>query len=145
MSANLNAAAKVISPAARSTADATHGYGVIFRLANTLTSSQATAADIPKECRGRYWRLLTVGANVQWGWLLDSDGVGGEDTAPTLVYNQASATGTGHLAAQPTLVDSIPEHVHCPWNARGVVFISSAATGNFEASLSGESTSPKVR
>lgn len=140
MSDLLNAAAKVTSTAARSTADATHGYGVIFRLANSLSSGQATAADIPKECRGRYWRMLTVGANVQWGWLLDLDGIGGEDAAPTLVYNQASATGTGHLAAQPTLVDSIPEHVHCPFNARGVVFISSAASGFFEACLSGTIT-----
>lgn len=139
-SPQVNAAAKVIAPAAKNAADTTHQFGTIFRVANATSSGQATAANIPKECRGRYWRLLTVGANVQWGFVLDTDGVGGVDTVPTLVYNQASATGTGHLASQPTLIDSIPEHVHCPWNALRVVFISSAASGNFEASISGERT-----
>lgn len=130
-------AARVTWPAAQSTADATHKRGLIFRVATATTSGQATAADIPENCRGCYWRMLSVGANTQWGWLLDSDGVGGEDTAPTLGYNQLAATGTGHLAAAGTLVDSIPEHVVCPPNARGVVFISSAATGFYEAQLSG--------
>lgn len=127
----------ITAPAGRSTADTTHEHGLVFRVANATSSGQATAADIPKSARGRYWRLLTVGANVQWCWLLDADGVGGADTAPTLVYGQASATGTGHAAAAGTLLDSVERYVVCPPNARRVVFISSAASGTFEAEVSG--------
>ncbi len=127
----------VNAPPARSTADATHEFGLIFRVANSTSSGQATAADIPVSARGRYWRLLTVGASVNWAFVLDADGVGGVDSVPTLVYGQASATGTGHLAAAGTLVDGVERHVVCPKNAKRVVFISSAATGTFEAEVSG--------
>lgn len=134
------AAAKVIAPPARSTADGTHQHGPIFRVAHSQTSAVVTAAVIPKECRGRYWRLLSLGANVNWAWVLDEDGNGTIDTAPTLVYGQLTATGTGNAAAAGTLLDSQPEHVWCPPNALGVVSISSAAaaTGTwFEAQISG--------
>lgn len=130
----------VTSPAGQSTADTTHEAGLVFRVAHSTSSGQATAADIPVSARGRYWRLLSVGANVQWCWLLDSDGVGGADTAPTLVYGQASATGTGHAAAAGTLLDGVERYVVCPKRARRVVFISSAAPGGttgFEAEVSG--------
>lgn len=148
MTAVLNAAAKVTAPACRNSADPTHQFGLIFRVANVTTAGgvQATAADIPKECRGRYWRFLTRGAtvatavDVQFAWLFDDDGVGGADTAPSLIYDQLSATGTGHLSAVITLLDRTPEHFHCPDKARRIVFISSAASGFFEASLSGEKT-----
>lgn len=133
----LVAAATVIAPPGKNAADATHQYGLIFRVANATSSGQATAADLPSYVRGRYIRLLTVGASVQWCFLLRGD------TAPTLVYNQTSATGTGNAAAAQTLLDSQPEHVFCPPNAVRVVFISSAAAGNFEASVSGGVTSPR--
>ena len=136
----IDAAATVTAPKALSVADPTHQAGLIFRVANTTVSGQATAADVPPECRGRHWRLLTRGADVQWAWLVDADGIGGEDTVPTLVYDQNSATGTGHLAAAQTLLDSQPEHVYAPCNVRGVVFISSIASGKFEASISGDQT-----
>jgi len=48
--------------------------------------------------------------------------------------------GTGAAAAAPRLMDGIPEHIMCPVNAYALVFISSAATGTFEASLSGRAT-----
>jgi hypothetical protein len=138
MSALQSAALTVTAPLARSTADATHEHGLIFRVANSTSSGQATAADIPRNCRGRYWRFFTRGANVQWAFVGDEDGIGGVDTAPTLVYDQLSATGTGSAVAAGTLVDGSPEHFYCPANARRVVFISSAATGFFEAQLSGD-------
>lgn len=144
MSARLDAAATVTLPAASASADPTHQRGVIFRVAHSTSSAEATAADIPKECRGRYWRFLSLGAHVQFGWLLDADGISGEDAAPTLVYGQLSATGTGHLAAAGTLIDGQPDHFYCPSNARGVVFISSAAPSApeafFEAIVSGDKT-----
>lgn len=143
MTARLDAAATVTAPPASAVADPTHQAGLIFRVAHSATSVQATAADIPKECRGRHWRLLSIGANVDWAWLLDADGIGGEDTAPTLVYGQLSATGTGHVSAAQTLLDSMPEHFYCPSNARGVLFISSAAPAapnSFAASISGDQT-----
>lgn len=146
MTARIDAAATVTAPPVSAAADPTHEAGIIFRVANNTASFQATAVDIPKNCRGRYWRLLVRGpdintpVDVQWGWLLDADGVGGADTAPALVINQLSATGTGNLAAAQTLLDRTPEHVYAPRNARRLVAISSAATGFFEASLSGERT-----
>ena len=149
MSDRMDAAAIVKSSRCSSAADATHQAGVIFRVDHSTSSAQATAADIPAECRGAYWRLLSIGANVDWGWLCDTDGVGGVDAAPTLVYGQKSATGTGHLAAQPTLLDSVPEHVYCPPSARRLVYISSAAgtapIASFTASWSGEKIGPSTR
>ena len=127
----------VTTPRGRSTASTTHGHGLVFRVANSTSSGQATAADIPENCRGRYWRVLTVGANVQWCFVGDEDGIGGVDTVPTLVYNQTSATGTGNAAAAGTLIDGVERHVLCPRDAKRVVFISSAATGFFEAEVSG--------
>jgi hypothetical protein len=93
MTARLDAAATVTSPAVSAAADVTHEAGVIFRVANTTVSGNACAAPIPKNCRGAHMRLLTIGANVDWGWLLDDDGVGGADTAPTLVYGQTERNG----------------------------------------------------
>jgi hypothetical protein len=144
MTARLDAAATVTSPAVSAAADPTHEAGVIFRVAHSTAGTvNACAAPIPKNARGCHWRMLSIGANVDWGWLLDTDGVGGADTAPTLVYGQLSATGTGHLAAQPTLLDGVPEHVYCPPNARGVIFVSSSAAtapNSFTASKSGAKT-----
>lgn len=146
MTARLDASATVTSPPASAVVDPTHEAGVIFRVANVTASAQATAADIPKNCRGRYWRLLTKGVDVntpvdtQWAWVLDTDGVGGADTAPTLLINQLSATGTGSVAAAQTLLDRTPEHIYCPRNAKRVIYVSSAASGFFEAALSGERT-----
>lgn len=146
MTARLDASATVTSPPASAVVDPTHEAGVIFRVANVTASAQATAADIPKNCRGRYWRFLTRGADVntpvdtQWAWLLDTDGIGGADTAPTLLFNQLSATGAGSVAAASTLLDRTPEHIYCPRNARRVIFVSTVASGVFEAALSGERT-----
>jgi hypothetical protein len=140
MTARLDAAVTVIAPPARNTADPEHQYGLIFRVANATGSTQATATDIPKACRGRYIRLLTIGADVQWGWLPDTDGIAGNELPPTLVYNQLTITGMGSPGAAQTLLDRSPEHVYVPRTARRILFISSAAAGFFEASISGERT-----
>lgn len=146
MTARQDAAATVIAPPASATPDPTHESGLIFRVATATSSGLATAVDIPKNCRGRYWRLLVKGpdantpVDVQWAWVLDSDGISGADTAPTLLFNQLSATGVGAVAAAQTLLDRTPEHIYVPRNARRLLFVGSAATGFFEASLSGERT-----
>lgn len=138
----LEDAGTVIAPPGRSTADPTHQYGLLFRVANAVTSGQATNTDIPESYQGCYARFLTRGidantpVDVQFCFLcINSAGV--LDTAPTLVYNQTSATGTGAAAAAQTLLDRQPEHILIPRNARRIVFISSAASGWFEASRSG--------
>ena len=139
--ARLDAAAIVQLATVKNVADPTHEAGLVFRVAHSTSSGQATAADIPKNARGRYWDVLSVGANVQWGFLLIGD------TAPTLVYGQLSATGTGHLAAAPTLLDSQPKAVYCPMNAVRVVFVSSAAPAApaaFEAVVSGGKTTSQM-
>jgi hypothetical protein len=133
MGSLVDAACTVEVATARSTADATHSRGLIFRTANS-TSSVSPSVDIPVNCRGRYWDVLTVGANAQFAFVLSGD------TAPTLVYNQASVMGTGAAAAAPTLVDGLPKSMFCPVNAVRYVFISSAAAGFIEAVVSGELT-----
>lgn len=117
---------------------------LVFRVANSTASGRATAADIPPEQRGCYWRFLTVGSNVQFVFELE-DQNGNTPSAPTLVYNQAVATGTGSAAAGGTLLDSVPEHVYCPANALRVTFISAAATGNLEAHRSGRRVGRRKR
>jgi hypothetical protein len=140
MTARADAAAYVIAPYASNVADPTHQAGLIFRVANSTAFGPATAADIPKACRGRYWRLLTIGADVQWAVLLDADGISGVDTTPTLIYNTPSITGTGVAGAAQTLLDRTPEHYYISTRARRLIFVSSAGTGFFEASISGERT-----
>jgi hypothetical protein len=124
-----------ISPA-RNPAATDGSRGLVFRVAHSATSV-TVAGTIPANCRGRYWRLTALGANVQAAFVMIGE------TAPTLVYGQASAMGTGHLAAAPTLVDGMPDHWFCPVLADRFVFVSAsaaAAPGGLEAVLSGERT-----
>lgn len=131
----LTAAATVELPTLSNSVDATHEKNLIFRTANS-TAAVAPAVDIPKNLRGRYWRILCTGANVQFGFVLDGD------TTPAITYNAVSVMGTGAVAAAPTFVDSIPDHIFCPVNAKRYTFINSNATaGGFtEACVSGEKT-----
>lgn len=135
MSNRSDAAATVAMATLVSPADATNNKGLIFRTANS-TSAVAPSVDIPANLRGRYWRILVVGANAQFGFVVQGD------TTPALAYNQAVVMGTGHLAGAPTFVDSIPEHIWCPVEARRYTFICSNATagGFIEACVSGEKT-----
>jgi hypothetical protein len=143
----IDAALMVQWPAANNAADTTHERGVIFRITNVNTSTTVGSAanPIPKNLRGRYWRMLTTGVGVDWGWLLENGSMfpgGAADAAPTLVYGQTSAMNTGNLAAQPNLPADMPEHVMCPPNAYALVFISATSpSGSFEASVSSKKIS----
>lgn len=149
-SAKTDAALMVQWPAINNAADTTHEHGLIFRVANVATSTPigTTSAPIPKNLRGRYWRMLTTSSDVDFGWLLENGGMFygsgagvAADTAPTLVSSQTSAMNTGAAAAAPKLVAGAAEHIVCPPNAYALVFISSGATGTFEASVSSKKIS----
>ena len=122
-----NIAALVLPAFGKSVADATGETGTM-RAATTIGSVPHT---IPSGMKGRYVDLLVVGANTQYAITQ------GTNTAPTLVYNQASAFGTGHAAAGRTLVDSIEKPVYFPSDATTITVISTSTTGFFEAAVSG--------
>jgi hypothetical protein len=136
MSSRQDAAATVQLSSLRNSVDATHERNIIFRTANSATAV-APAVDIPSNLRGRYWRILCVGANAQFGFVRQGD------TTPAITYNATCAMGTGAVAAAPTFVDSIPDHIFCPPDAIRYTFINSNGTaGGFtEACVSGERTS----
>ena len=119
--------AQLVWPAiGKSTADATGATG-IQRVATTAGSVTHT---IPSGMKGKYVDLLVVGANTQYAITL------GSATAPTLVYNQAAAFGTGHAAAGKALVDSVEKPVYFPPDATSITVISSSTAGFFEACVS---------
>lgn len=120
-------AAIVLPALGKSTADSTGETGVM-RVATTAGSVTHT---IPSGMKGRYVDLMVVGANTQYAVTT------GTNTAPTLVYNQASAFGTGHAAAGKTLVDSVEKAVFFPPDAASITVISSSTAGFFEAAVSG--------
>ena len=122
-----NIAALVWPALGKSTADATGETGVL-RVATTASS---VAHTIPSGMKGRYVDLLVVGANTQYAITLEGL------TAPTLVYNQAAAFGTGHAAAGKTLVDGVEKSVFFPPNAKTITVISTGTAGFFEAVVSG--------
>lgn len=120
--------AAIVWPAiGKSTADATGETGVM-RIATTAGSVTHT---IPTAMKGRYWDVMVIGANTQYAVTL------GTATAPTLVYNQAAAFGTGHAAAGKTLVDSVEKSLFIPADATSITVISSGAAGFLEAAISG--------
>lgn len=122
-----NIAALVWPAIGKSTADATGETGVM-RVATTAGSVTHT---IPSAMKGRYVDVMVVGANTQYAITQ------GTNTAPTLVYNQAAAFGTGHAAAGKTLVDSVEKSLYFPTDATSITVISSGTAGFFEAAVSG--------
>lgn len=115
--------AAAVSPAiASGSADATGRTGVM-RAATTTSSVNHT---IPSALKGHWVRLLSKGASTQYVVVLDGT------TAPTLVYNQTAALGTGHVGVGATLVDGTPEHVWIPRDAKQITVISDGAAGFFE-------------
>lgn len=121
-------AAHVTPVLGRSTLDATGKIGLLLRAATTTSSANHT---IPAEVRGCWVRVVVVGANTQYAVTQ----VG--DTAPTLVYNQAVAMGTGHAAAGATLIDSVEQQFRLPDNAQTFTVISSGTAGFIEMHLAG--------
>lgn len=125
-------AARVTGP--KGVADVSARTGV-QRHAVTSTQIQITLPTTGKEKNvkstiGKRWiRLLALGSNVQW-----SEGHG---AATTVVYNQASATGTGHASAGATLIDSVPEQVMISSECTHLTFICpSGGTGFVEFHIS---------
>lgn len=122
MSAIVNNAAEVLPPIISNAADATSATGVL-RVAATTSS---TAVTIPQGMRGKWVSVLARGADTQWGVVMDGA------TAPTLVYDQAAAFGTGHAAAGWTTLSNTREQVVLPVNAKQIVYICANATaGNY--------------
>lgn len=121
-------AVHVVPCLGRSTLDATGKIGLLLRAATTTGSVNHT---LPAEARGCWVRVVVVGANTQYAITQ----VG--DTAPTLVYNQAVAMGTGHAAAGATLVDSVDQQFRLPDNAQTFTVISSGTSGFIEMHLAG--------
>jgi hypothetical protein len=120
--------AAIVLPAfGKSTADATGETGTL----RTATTTSSAAHTIPSGMKGRYVDMLVIGANTQYA--ITKAG----DTAPTLVYNQAAAWGTGHAAAGKTLVDSVEKSVFFPADATTLTVISSSTAGFLEAVVSG--------
>jgi hypothetical protein len=124
----LDNAVHVVPVLGRSTLDATGKIGLLLRATTTAGSVNHT---IPAEVRGCWVKLLVVGANTQYAITQ----VG--DTAPTLVYNQDVAMGTGHAAAGGTLVDGVEQQFRLPDNAQTLTVISSSTAGKLEMYVTG--------
>lgn len=111
------------------TADATNVTGVV-RIALTGAAQTATLpalTDHPqkKSALGkRFLRVLAVGANVQLAQ--------GAGAAPTIVLNQASAFGTGHVGAGATFLNGAEKEFEVDPKATHLGFISDVATGFIE-------------
>lgn len=88
MSAIENKFCSIAAPV--SAADDTGKKGV-HRIAITASSGSLT---VPAEMKGRFVRVKAVSTDVQ---------VAFKESAQTLVWNQAAALGTGHLAAGETV------------------------------------------
>lgn len=120
-------AAHVVPAIGSNAADATGVTGV-FRVATTAGSVTHT---LPADYRGVWVRAVSIGASTQYAFTLRGA------TAPTLVYNQAAAIGTGHAAAGATLIDGVEQQFRVPDNAVSVTVISSSTGGFFEIHVSG--------
>jgi hypothetical protein len=122
-----NIAALVLPAFGKSTADATGETGTM----RVATTAGSVAHTIPAGMKGRYVDVMVVGANTQYAITTAAQ------TAPTLVYNQAAAFGTGHAAAGKTLIDSVEKSLYFPADATTITVISSGTAGFFEAAVSG--------
>jgi hypothetical protein len=96
------------------------------------TSASSVSAALPTAMPGAFMRILSVGANTQIGF--------GFGAAPTLIYNELAAFGTGDVNAGGTCVDGIPEHVIVPPKATHIAWISSATGGFVEFMRSEQDT-----
>lgn len=72
----------------------------------------------------RFIRILAMGSNVQLAQ--------GAGAAPTIVLNQVSVIGTGHVGAGATFVNGIPEQFELDHRATHVGFIGDVASGFLE-------------
>lgn len=108
----------------RAVADTTSRTGV-QRYATATSNASAT---MPGGWKGKWVTFQSDGADTQVAY-----GVG---SAPTLVYDQAAAIGTGHAGAGATCKDGMPRDFLIPREATHLAWISSATGGFFEMHLS---------
>ena len=127
-------AARITGP--KAAADTT-GLTGVMRYALTGANQQvtlptnSTVKGKKNNYGARFIRFLAMGANVQWAW--------GSGSAPTIVLNQASALGTGHVSAGATLVNGVPEQLMISSEATHIAFIGdNSTTGYLEFYLSDE-------
>ncbi len=114
-------------------ADATALTGVYRYAASASNTAVALPARTDKRggqatIAARFLRIRAVGCNAQY-----AEGFG---AAPTLVFNQLSAWGTGHVAAGGTVVDGTSEDFVVDNRTTHLAWICSNATGFVEFYLS---------
>ena len=109
----------------KAAADTDSKYGV-QRYATATTN---TSVDMPEAWRGKWVTFHSDGTDTQVAY---GDGA----TGPTLVYDQASAIGTGHVSAGATCKDGLPRDFLVPNEATRLAWISLATGGFFEMHLS---------
>jgi hypothetical protein len=134
MSVAESKAALVKAPVVKADASGKNG---VFRVAsatsNTSTALPTTAgADgvTRKTWNGNFLRVQSLGVDTQVAFSIGTDG------AATLVYNQASALGTGSAAAGWTIPNGTYQDFLVPKDATHVNFISSATGGFVEFYMS---------
>jgi hypothetical protein len=101
------------------------GYDGTFR-GSITTASQNMA--IPAAIRG-LWLKLFAGAAVQFGF-------GNGTTAPTLVYDQQSTLGTGHVSSGGDIPAGGIDDARIPPDATFIVWIGAANGGKFAGRVS---------
>lgn len=127
MGSHVEQAARVTGP--KAVADATARTGV-QRIAVSGTNTQVAlpTASLEPGCKSsigdRFIRILAYSADVQWAE--------GEGAAPTLVWNQVAAPGTGHVAAGATLIAGFPEHEKLGSKTTHLAFITGGGAGFVE-------------
>lgn len=122
------AALTVDFPRNGTTADATNETGIV-RVAGSASSVPVA---VPSGMKGRWVRVRSVGVNTNICVTLYGAGGVSAPTAPTLVYGQLSAFGTGHLAAAASVLSGEYQDLYVPLNAYQFVYIQETATGTLE-------------
>jgi len=112
----------------------TTGLTGVMRIAVTGAAQSfalpaATSDPQKKSTMGkRFLRLVPVGVNVQLAQ--------GAGAAPTIVLNQVSVIGTGHVGAGASFFNGVPDQWEIDQRATHVGFIGDAATGFLEYYIS---------
>lgn len=97
-----------------------------FRIAGLGTAGNAA---IPKSWLGRTMTLKSIGVGTDYAI---SEGT----AAPTLVFGQAAAIGTGSAARGTNIPSGGSERVFIPPTAKFIAWITASAAGQFEGCVS---------
>jgi hypothetical protein len=106
-------------------ADSTGLYGC-WRISGITT---AASVAVPARYRNHYLRLKARDADIQIGFSAGAAGA-------TLVLNQASTMGTGHVGAGYTLANGESIDVLVPYDATFLNYIVVSGTGRLEGFVS---------